>query len=91
MLFCPQAFLFFFAVSLLIDWLIPVQTAHVWLLLIVRFSSFYAMWKVWLVLLIGSTTVVWIISSLGGWTTVRCPGSASCCCSSAQWPPHSED
>jgi alginate O-acetyltransferase complex protein AlgI len=64
MLFCSQAFLFFFAALLLIYWLMPWRELRVWLLLAASFY-FYAVWNAWLALLIGVTTVMDYLLALG--------------------------
>ncbi len=64
MLFCSQAFLYFFAAVLLIYWLMPWRQARIWLLLAASFY-FYAVWNAWLALLIGATTVMDYLLALG--------------------------
>ncbi|MHB1426576.1 MAG: MBOAT family O-acyltransferase [Gemmataceae bacterium] len=64
MLFCSQAFLFFFAALLLIYWLMPWRPVRIWLLLAASFY-FYAVWNAWLALLIGATTVMDYLLALG--------------------------
>jgi len=44
MLFCSQAFLYFFAALLLIYWLLPWRELRIWLLLAASFY-FYAVWN----------------------------------------------
>jgi alginate O-acetyltransferase complex protein AlgI len=64
MLFCSQAFLYFFAALLLIYWLMPWRQPRLWLLLAASFY-FYAVWNAWLALLIGVTTVMDYLLALG--------------------------
>ncbi len=64
MLFCSQAFLFFFTALLLIYWLMPWRTARIGLLLAASFY-FYAVWNAWLALLVGATTVMDYLLALG--------------------------
>jgi alginate O-acetyltransferase complex protein AlgI len=64
MLFCSQAFLYFFAALLLIYWLMPWRTARIGLLLAASFY-FYAVWNAWLALLVGATTVMDYLLALG--------------------------
>jgi alginate O-acetyltransferase complex protein AlgI len=64
MLFCSQAFLYFFVALLLIYWLTPWRTPRIWLLLAASFY-FYAAWNAWLALLIGVTTVMDYLIALG--------------------------
>ncbi|HTU88469.1 MAG TPA: MBOAT family protein [Gemmataceae bacterium] len=64
MLFCSQAFLFFFAALLLIYWLMPWQTVRIGLLLVASFY-FYAVWNAWLAVLICVTTVMDYLLALG--------------------------
>jgi alginate O-acetyltransferase complex protein AlgI len=64
MLFCSQAFLFFFAALLLIYWLLPWKTVRIWLLLAASFY-FYAVWNAWLALLIGATAALDYLLALG--------------------------
>ncbi len=64
MLFCSQAFLYFFAALLLIYWLMPWRQPRIWLLLAASFY-FYAVWNAWLAVLIGATTVMDYLLALG--------------------------
>jgi alginate O-acetyltransferase complex protein AlgI len=64
MLFCSQAFLYFFAALLLIYWLLPWRTARIALLLAASFY-FYAVWNAWLALLVGATAVMDYLLALG--------------------------
>lgn len=64
MLFCSQAFLYFFAALLLVYWLLPWKQPRIWLLLAASFY-FYAVWNAWLALLIGVTTVMDYLLALG--------------------------
>jgi alginate O-acetyltransferase complex protein AlgI len=64
MLFCSQAFLFFFAALLLIYWLTPWRPPRIWLLLVASFY-FYAVWNAWLALLIGATAIMDYVLALG--------------------------
>jgi alginate O-acetyltransferase complex protein AlgI len=64
MLFCSQAFLFFFTALLLIYWLMRWRTARIGLLLAASFY-FYAVWNAWLALLVGVTTVMDYLLALG--------------------------
>jgi alginate O-acetyltransferase complex protein AlgI len=64
MLFCSQAFLYFFAALLLLYWLTPWRQPRIWLLLAASFY-FYAVWNAWLALLIGVTTLMDYLVALG--------------------------
>jgi alginate O-acetyltransferase complex protein AlgI len=64
MLFCSQAYLFFFAAVFTVYWVMPWQRGRVGLLLIASFT-FYASWNRWLALLIGVSTVVDYFLALG--------------------------
>jgi alginate O-acetyltransferase complex protein AlgI len=64
MLFCSQAFLFFFAALLVIYWLLPWKPVRIWLLLAASFY-FYAVWNAWLAVLIGATAGMDYVLALG--------------------------
>jgi alginate O-acetyltransferase complex protein AlgI len=64
MLFCSQAFLFFFTALLLIYWLMPWRTVRIGLLLAASFY-FYSVWNAWLALLVVATTLMDYLLALG--------------------------